>query len=50
MKYQNSTLRLTFKTLTSDLAENASIPVNIEGAYVDTIMKNGPADKDMGQF
>ena len=43
--YAHPYLGLTFKTLTSDLAENASIPVNLEGAYVDTIMKNGPADK-----
>jgi S1-C subfamily serine protease len=32
-------------TLTSDLAEDAGIPVNLKGAYVDSLMKNGPADK-----
>jgi S1-C subfamily serine protease len=31
--------------LTSDLAEDAGIPINLEGIYVNTIMKNGPADK-----
>lgn len=32
--------------LTSDLVENmTSIPVNLSGVYVDTITKNGPADK-----
>ncbi|MGC2575674.1 MAG: PDZ domain-containing protein, partial [Candidatus Nitrosopolaris sp.] len=30
---------------TSDLAENASLPVNLEGVFVNTITKNGPADK-----
>ncbi len=38
-------LGLTFVTLTSDLAENASLPVNLEGVYVNTITKNSPADK-----
>ena len=32
-------------TLTSGLAENASIPIDLKGAFVDTITKNGPADK-----
>jgi S1-C subfamily serine protease len=31
--------------LTSDLAQYAGIPVNLKGAYVDSITKNGPADK-----
>jgi S1-C subfamily serine protease len=43
--YPHPYLGLTFGTLTSDLAENASLPVNLEGAYVNTIMKNSPADK-----
>ncbi|MGC1932393.1 MAG: trypsin-like peptidase domain-containing protein, partial [Candidatus Nitrosopolaris sp.] len=43
--YPHPYLGLTFKTLTSDLAESAGLPVNLEGAYVDTITKNGPADK-----
>ena len=29
------------------LAENAGIPINLKGAYVDTLMKNGPADKEV---
>ncbi|MGC2683624.1 MAG: PDZ domain-containing protein, partial [Candidatus Nitrosopolaris sp.] len=32
-------------TLTSDLAQDAGIPVNLKGAYVDSLVKNGPADK-----
>jgi S1-C subfamily serine protease len=43
--YLHPYLGLTFGTLTSDLAENASLPVNLEGVFVNTIMKNGPADK-----
>jgi S1-C subfamily serine protease len=31
--------------LTSDFAEYAGLPVNLKGVYVDTITKNGPADK-----
>jgi S1-C subfamily serine protease len=31
--------------LTSNLAEYAGLPVNLKGVYVDTITKNGPADK-----
>ncbi len=31
--------------MTSDLAENGGIPVTLRGAYVDTLMMNGPADK-----
>jgi hypothetical protein len=29
----------------SDLAEDAGLPINLEGIYVNTIMKNSPADK-----
>jgi S1-C subfamily serine protease len=43
--YLHPYLGFTSGTLTSDLAENASLPVNLEGAYVNTIMKNSPADK-----
>jgi S1-C subfamily serine protease len=43
--YPHPYLGLTFNTLTSDLAENASIPINLKGASVNTITKNGPADK-----
>jgi S1-C subfamily serine protease len=43
--YPHAYLGLTFGTLTSDLAQDAKIPVNLEGAYVETITQNGPADK-----
>ena len=43
--YPHPYLGLRDGTLTSDLAENAGIPINLKGAYVDTLMKNGPADK-----
>jgi S1-C subfamily serine protease len=43
--YPHPYLGLRDGTLTSDLAENAGIPVNLNGAYVDTLTKNGPADK-----
>jgi S1-C subfamily serine protease len=43
--YLHPYLGFTSGTLTSDLAENASLPVNLEGVFVNTIMKNGPADK-----
>jgi S1-C subfamily serine protease len=43
--YPHAYLGLTFGTLTSDLAQDAKIPVNLEGAYVDRITQNGPADK-----
>jgi S1-C subfamily serine protease len=43
--YLHPYLGFTSGTLTSDLAENASLPVNLEGAYVNTIIKNSPADK-----
>ena len=43
--YPHPYLGLRDGTLTSDLAQDAGIPVNLKGAYVDTITKNGPADK-----
>ena len=43
--YPHSYLGLRDGTLTSDLAENAGIPTDLKGAYVDSLMKNGPADK-----
>ena len=43
--YPHAYLGLMDGTLTSDLAENASIPIDLKGAFVDTLMKNGPADK-----
>ena len=43
--YPHPYLGLTFGTLTSDLAQDAGIPVNLKGIYVNTITKNGPADK-----
>ena len=43
--YLHPYLGLTFRALTSDLAQDAGIPVNLNGVYVDTITKNGPADK-----
>ena len=43
--YPHPYLGLTFRALTSDLAESAGLPVNLNGVYVDTITKNGPADK-----
>ena len=43
--YLHPYLGFTSGTLTSDLAQNASLPVNLEGAYVNTIIKNSPADK-----
>ena len=42
--YLHPYLGFTSGTFTSDLAENASLPANLEGAYVNTIMKNSPAD------
>ena len=40
-------LGLSGATLTSDLAENLTGPsaINLKGVSVDTITKNGPADK-----
>jgi len=43
--YPHPYLGLRDGTLTSDLAEDAGIPVNLKGAYVDSLTKNGPADK-----
>jgi S1-C subfamily serine protease len=43
--YPHPYLGLRDGTLTSDLAQDAGIPVNLKGAYVDSLMKNGPADK-----
>jgi len=42
--YPHPYLGLRDGTLTSDLAQDAGIPVNLKGAYVDSITKNGPAD------
>jgi S1-C subfamily serine protease len=43
--YPHPYLGLTLGTLTSDLAQDAGIPVNLKGTYVNTITKNSPADK-----
>jgi S1-C subfamily serine protease len=43
--YLHPYLGLTLGDLTSDLAEDAGVPVNLEGIYVNTITKNSPADK-----
>jgi S1-C subfamily serine protease len=43
--YPHAYLGLFLGTLTSDLAQDAKIPLNLEGAYVDRITQNGPADK-----
>jgi S1-C subfamily serine protease len=43
--YPHPYLGLTFATLTSDLAQDNGIPLNLKGVYVDTITENGPADK-----
>jgi S1-C subfamily serine protease len=43
--YPHPSFGLTVVTLTSDLAEDADIPVNLKGVYVDTITKDSPADK-----
>ncbi|HXP49538.1 MAG TPA: trypsin-like peptidase domain-containing protein [Bacteroidia bacterium] len=43
--YPHPYLGLKDGTLTSDLAQDAGIPVNLKGAYVDSLTKNGPADK-----
>jgi S1-C subfamily serine protease len=43
--YPHPYLGLRDGTLTSDLAQDAGIPVNLNGAYVDSLLKNGPADK-----
>jgi len=43
--YPHPSFGLSVVTLTSDLAEDAGIPVNLKGVYVDTITKDSPADK-----
>ena len=43
--YPHPYLGLVFSTLTSDLAQDAGIPVNLRGVYVDRITQNGPAEK-----
>jgi S1-C subfamily serine protease len=43
--YPHPYLGLRDGTLTSDLAQDAGIPVNLKGVYVDSLTKNGPADK-----
>ncbi|HXX97946.1 MAG TPA: trypsin-like peptidase domain-containing protein [Candidatus Bathyarchaeia archaeon] len=43
--YPHPYLGLIFATLTSDLAHDNGIPLNLKGVYVDRITENGPADK-----
>jgi S1-C subfamily serine protease len=43
--YPHPYLGLTLGALTSDLAQDAGVPVNLKGTYVNTITKNGPGDK-----
>jgi S1-C subfamily serine protease len=43
--YPHPSFGLSVVTLTSDLAEDAGIPVNLKGVYVDTITKDSPVDK-----
>jgi S1-C subfamily serine protease len=43
--YPHAYLGLVFATLTSDLAQDNDIPLNLKGVYVDRITQNGPADK-----
>src|SRR5215469_1846425 len=43
--YPHPYLGLVLGTLTSDLAQDAGIPVNLKGVYVDRITQNSPADK-----
>jgi S1-C subfamily serine protease len=43
--YPHPYLGLVVGTLTSDLAQDAGIPVNLRGIYVERITQNGPADK-----
>jgi S1-C subfamily serine protease len=43
--YPHPYLGLIFGTLTSDLAQDNGIPLNLKGVYVDRITENGPADK-----
>src|SRR5215469_8299234 len=43
--YPHAYLGLFLGTLTSDLAQDNGIPLNLKGVYVDRITENGPADK-----
>jgi S1-C subfamily serine protease len=43
--YPHPYLGLLFATLTSDLAQDNGMPLNLKGVYVDRITQNGPADK-----
>ena len=43
--YPHPYLGLVFATLTSDLAQDNGIPLNLKGVYVDRITQNTPADK-----
>jgi S1-C subfamily serine protease len=43
--YPHPFLGLVFGTLTSDLAQDNGVPLNLKGVYVDRITQNGPADK-----
>jgi S1-C subfamily serine protease len=43
--YPHPYLGLVVASLTSDLAKDAGIPINLRGIYVDRITQNGPADK-----
>jgi S1-C subfamily serine protease len=43
--YPHPYLGLLFSTLTSDLAQDNGIPLNLKGVYVDRITQNSPADK-----
>jgi S1-C subfamily serine protease len=43
--YPHPYVGLVFGTLTLDLAQDNSIPLNVKGVYVDRITQNGPADK-----
>jgi S1-C subfamily serine protease len=43
--YPHPYLGLIFATLTSDLAQDNGIPLNLKGVYVDRITQKGPADK-----
>src|SRR5215469_6912190 len=43
--YPHPYLGLVFATLTTDLAQDNGIPINLKGVYVDRITQNTPADK-----
>jgi S1-C subfamily serine protease len=43
--YPHPYLGLIFASLTSDLAQDNGIPLNLNGVYVERITENGPADK-----